>query len=115
MCKATEGAAIAFWFVSSPTPRIEMTVLYPSFLATVTPGATELKPTKSVMFLTSSSELVMAVTDCETSCKLSLRFSAMTITSSISAAFTEESVAIKHVIKVTNRVLSFMMYPYFCP
>ena len=27
MCKATDGAAIAFWLVSSPTPRIDIIVL----------------------------------------------------------------------------------------
>jgi len=27
MCKATDGAAIAFWLVSSPTPLIEIIVL----------------------------------------------------------------------------------------
>ena len=27
ICKATEGAAIAFWLVSSPTPLIEIIVL----------------------------------------------------------------------------------------
>ena len=63
MCKATDGAAIAFWLVSSPTPLIEIIVLYPSFLATVTPGAIALRPTKSVIFFVSNSSSVSAVTD----------------------------------------------------
>ena len=92
---ATDGAAIAFWFVSSPTPLIDITVLYPSFLATVTPGAIALKPTKSTIFFVSNSSAPSAVTALETSCKLSVRFSAVTIISSITNEFSslEEEVA----------------------
>ena len=57
--RATDGAAIAFWFVSSPTPLIEIIVLYPSFFATVTPGAIALRPTKSVIFLSLTPLLLM--------------------------------------------------------
>ena len=80
---ATEGAAIAFWLVSLPTPLIEITVLYPSFLATVTPGTMPLKSTNEVIFFESRSESVNAETDCDISWILSLLFSAVTITSSI--------------------------------
>ena len=83
MWKATEGAAIAFWLVSLPTPLIEITVLYPSFFETVTPGTIALKSTKDSTFLATKSESDSADTACETSWRLSLRFSAETITSSI--------------------------------
>ena len=53
--KATEGAAIAFWFVSFPTPLIDITVLYPSFFATVTPGTIALRSTKDSIFFVSKS------------------------------------------------------------
>ena len=52
---------MAFWFVSLPTPLIDITVLYPSFLATVTPGTTAVRSTKDVIFLFSISDDVIAV------------------------------------------------------
>ena len=80
---ATDGAAIAFWFVSLPTPLMDITVLYPSFLATVTPGTIAVKSTKDVIFFASNSESVIAVTAWETVWRLSSLFSAVTITSSM--------------------------------
>ena len=41
---------------------MDITVLYPSFFATVTPGTIAVKSTKEVIFLSSSSVLVKAVT-----------------------------------------------------
>ena len=103
ICKATDGAAIAFWLVSSPTPRIEIIVLYPSFLATVTPGAIALKPTKSTIFFLSISSLLKAVTALETSCKLSTLFSAVTITSSIASSL-EKTLRLIEVIESAREV-----------
>ena len=41
---------------------MEITVLYPSFLATVTPGTSAVRSTKDVIFFASNSESVIAVT-----------------------------------------------------
>ena len=53
---------MAFWLVSFPTPLIDMMVLYPSFFATVTPGTIALRSVKVVIFFSSISESVNAVT-----------------------------------------------------
>ena len=47
-----------------------------------------LKPTKSVIFFVSNSSASKTETALETSCKLSVRFSAVTIISSIAREFT---------------------------
>ena len=59
-----------------------MTVLKPSFLATLTPGAIALKSTKELNCRFSTSSALSAVTACDRSCRLSVRFSAVTNTSS---------------------------------
>ena len=72
---------MAFWFASLPMPRMEMTVLKPSFLATVTPGSVEAKSTNERMLRASRSSGVATETAWDSSCKFSARFSAVTMTS----------------------------------
>ena len=74
--------AIAFWLASLPTPRMVITVLKPSFLAILTPGAMALRSTKEVTCRVSKSSPVKTVIACDKSWRLSLRFSAVTKTSS---------------------------------
>ena len=98
----TEGFAIAFWLASLPTPRMVITVLKPSFLAIFTPGAMALRSTKELICCVSKSSPSRTVIACDKSCRLSLRFSAVTNTSSktsveLSAKTPPESVAANRV------------------
>src|SRR5882672_2705880 len=85
--KETPGCAVySLSGVSDPTPRIVTMVSYPPLLVTVVPGTRPLSPARPIAFDLSSSVLAIAVTATGAFCKSTGNFSAVTVTSSSTAA-----------------------------